>query len=78
VFPTIFSEDELPDGNFETIIEEGVNRRRLVVVICSRDDFDLYLGIVRAGAFDWLRDSSDTGELERILAAAALWRRALT
>jgi DNA-binding NtrC family response regulator len=71
-FALVVCEDSLPDGNFHAIVGEGTRRRgkQPVIVVSSRDDWGYYLRAMRAGVFDCLSSSSNTSEVERILAAA--------
>ncbi len=67
-FSLVFCEDVLPDGNFRELIKKaGIP----VVVVSHRDDWDVFLSVMRAGAFDYLAiPPLLPGEVRRLLWAA--------
>jgi two-component system C4-dicarboxylate transport response regulator DctD len=74
LFSIVFCDDLLPDGTFETVIENEIRRGAPVPVIVTsrRDDWDLFLRALSAGAFDYLVLPPLPGEVERITCAALM------
>jgi DNA-binding NtrC family response regulator len=71
-FPIVFCDDQLPDGTFRTVME-GAERREVpiqFIVTSRKDDWDLCLDALNAGAFDYIALPALPGEVERILSAA--------
>ncbi len=50
-FGLVFCEEVLPDGNFRALTRRADIR---VVVVSHRDDWDAFLSVMRAGAFDYV------------------------
>ena len=65
----ILSSEELPDGGFCDILRlSRADASRVPVIVFSRlADWDAYLHIVRAGAFDYVRYPPAHGEIERVV-----------
>lgn len=67
-FGLVFCEETLPDGNFRALIKRADIP---VVVVSHRDDWDAFLGAMKAGAFDYLAiPPLLPGEVRRLLWAA--------
>jgi DNA-binding NtrC family response regulator len=71
-FSVVICDDTLPDGTFRTVIDHAARyaARIPVIVTSRRDDWELFLKALGAGAFDYIALPPLRGEVERILSAA--------
>ena len=71
-FPVVFCDALLPDGTFRTVMDCAARRGVPIPVIVTsrRDDWELFLMALSAGAFDYIALPPLPGEVERILSAA--------
>jgi DNA-binding NtrC family response regulator len=53
-FAMAFCEDELPDGNFRSLIRAAGPTGVPVVVVSRHDEWETFLGAMKAGAFDYV------------------------
>jgi DNA-binding NtrC family response regulator len=65
----IVCSEQLPDGGFTEILRlsKAEVRKVPVIVFSHLADWNGYLNIVRAGAFDYIRYPSARGEVERVV-----------
>jgi len=68
----VFCDDVLPDGDFRGVIAETSRSDTCtpVIVVSERDDWNFYLEVMKAGAFDYVMFPAGPGEIERIVCAA--------
>ena len=71
-FSIVFCDYLLPDGTFRTVMDRAARcgTPMPVIVTSRRDDWDLFLKALSAGAFDYIALPPMPGEVERILCAA--------
>ena len=69
-FDAVICEDELPDGNFEDLLQYAcvpLGRKVPIIVVSRLDDWDSCLTAMRSGAFDYVAFPPQRGEVERSL-----------
>ncbi len=70
-FVMAFCKDELPDGNFQSLIRATGPAGVPVVVVSHRDEWETFLSAIKAGAFDYVAmPPLLPGEVGRMLWAA--------
>ena len=71
-FSIVFCDYLLPDGTFWTVMNHAARCGTPIPVIVTsrRNDWDLFLKALNAGAFDYIALPPMPGEVERILCAA--------
>ncbi len=65
----VICEEILPDGSFRDVIEQGkpVSEVLPVIVFSNSGEWDTYLRVMRAGAFDCIAYPPESAEVARIL-----------
>jgi CheY-like chemotaxis protein len=65
----VICEEMLPDGSFQDVIEQRrpVTEELPVIVFSNSSDWDAYLRVMRAGAFDCIAYPPEPAEVARIL-----------
>jgi two-component system response regulator PilR (NtrC family) len=67
-FGVVFCHETLPDGDFRGVLSAA--KATPVVVLSRFAEWDHYLAVLRAGAFDYIACPPDSAETERIMWSA--------